>query len=75
MAPTYVARLRRSKDVILADACDRTGIAAELDAIEFYQDAHRCLSPGGVFVTNMCGDMNSCAAHVTKIRRCLEMIS
>lgn len=64
----YVARLGRSKDVILADACDRTGIAAELDAIEFYQDVHRCLSPGGVFVTNLCGGMNNCAAHVTKLR-------
>jgi spermidine synthase len=64
----YVARLGRSKDVILADACDRVGIAPELDAIEFYQDAHRCLSRGGVFVTNVCGDMNGCAAHVDKIR-------
>jgi spermidine synthase len=64
----YVARLGRSKDVILADACDRVGIAPELDAIEFYQDAHRCLSPEGVFVTNVCGDMNCCAAHIDKIR-------
>jgi spermidine synthase len=65
----YVARLGRSKDVILADACDRTGIAAELDAIEFYQDVHRCLSPGGVFVINLCSGMINCAAHVTKIRQ------
>jgi spermidine synthase len=64
----YVARLGRSKDVILADACDRVGIAPELDTIEFYQDAYRCLSRGGVFVTNLCGDMNCCAAHVAKIR-------
>jgi spermidine synthase len=64
----YVARLSRSKDVILADACDRVGIAPELDAIEFYQDAHRGLSRGGVFVTNVCGDMNCCTAHVVKIR-------
>ena len=65
---TYVGRLKRSKDVILADACDRRGIAPELDAIEFYRDAHRCLTPGGVLVTNMCSDTNNCAAHVTKIR-------
>jgi spermidine synthase len=64
----YLARLGRSKDVILADACDREGIAPEFDAIEFYQDAHRCLSGGGVFVANMCGDLNRCAAHVGKIR-------
>ena len=64
----YVASLPRTKDVILADACDRTGIAAELDAIEFYQGVHRCLSPGGVFVTNLCGGMKNCATHVTKMR-------
>ena len=66
---TYVERLQRPKDVILADACNRTGIAPEFDAIEFYRDAHRCLSPGGVLVTNMCSDMNNCAKHITKIRK------
>jgi spermidine synthase len=64
----YVARLERSKDVILADACDRVGIAPELDTIAFYRDAHRCLSREGVFVTNLCGDMDDCAGHVDKIR-------
>lgn len=64
----YVARLKRSKDVILADACDGRGVAPELDAIEFYQDAYRGLRPGGIFVTNMCGDKSNCAAHITKIR-------
>jgi spermidine synthase len=63
----YVARLRLLKDVILADACDARGVAPELDAIEFYQDAYRGLRPGGIFVTNMCGDMSNCAAHITKI--------
>ena len=64
----YVARLRLSKDVILADACDGRGVAPELDAIEFYRDAYRGLRPGGIFVTNMCGDKSNCAAHITKIR-------
>ncbi len=64
----YVARLRRSKDVILADACDRVGIAPEFDTLEFYQDTYRCLSRGGVFVTNLCGDTEGCATHVAKIR-------
>jgi spermidine synthase len=64
----YVARLRLTKDVILADACNRVGIAPELDAIEFYQHAYRCLSHGGVFVTNLCSDIDGCAAHVAKIR-------
>jgi spermidine synthase len=64
----YVARLERSKDVILADACDRVGIAPELDTIKFYEDVRRCLSRGGVFVTNMCGDRKNCTAHLDKIR-------
>src|SRR5579872_1090704 len=64
----YVARLGRPKDVILLDACDREGLAPELDALEFYQNAHSLLSPGGVFVANICGDLNACTAHVDKIR-------
>jgi spermidine synthase len=52
----YVAELGPGKDVILADACNRAGTAPALDAIEFYQSAWRCLSPGGVFVMNLCGD-------------------
>jgi spermidine synthase len=63
----YMASRARSKDVILVDACDRSGIAPELDAIEFYQDAHRCLANGGVFVTNLCSDMNDYAAHLLKL--------
>jgi spermidine synthase len=64
----YVARLGRSKDVIMADACDHEGIAPELDAIEFYQNAHRCLSRGGVFVANICGDQDGWTPHIAKIR-------
>jgi len=64
----YVARLESSKDVILADACNRVGVAPELGTIAFYRDAYGCLSRRGVFVTNLCGDRNSCAAHVAKIR-------
>lgn len=64
----YVERLGLSQDVILADACDRGGIAPELDAIEFYQAARRCLFGGGVFVANMCGDPDDWAKHIAKIR-------
>lgn len=64
---TYVARLNQSKDVILADVCDRAGIAPEFNAIEFYQDIHRSLSPGGVFVINMCSDIDCYLAHLAKI--------
>jgi spermidine synthase len=68
----YVARLPPGEDVILADACDRTGVAPELDAVEFYQNAHRCLSPGGVFVINVCGDTHSRSAHLLKIRNAFD---
>jgi spermidine synthase len=64
----YVSQLIPRKDVILADACDRVGVAPGLDAIEFYQNVRRCLSPQGVFVINVCGDMHSRAAHMLKIR-------
>jgi spermidine synthase len=67
-AAEYVARLGLSQDVILADACDRDGIAPTLNAIEFYRNAHRCLFSGGVFVANICGDPDHSAEHVGKIR-------
>jgi spermidine synthase len=68
----YVAQLPPCKDVILADACDRTGIAPELGAVEFYRHAHRCLSPGGVFVANVCGNRDSQMAHILKIRNAFD---
>jgi spermidine synthase len=67
-AADYVARLGCSEDVILADACDHEGIAPELDSIEFYENARRCLSGTGMFVANMCGDRYEWAAHIGKIR-------
>jgi spermidine synthase len=67
-AADYVARLGCSEDVILADACDHDGIAPELDTVEFYQNVRRSLSGTGVFVANICGDLNDSAAHLGKIR-------
>ena len=64
----YMSHLKRSKDIILADACDRAGVAPGLDAVEFYENARRCLSRGGVFVANMCSDRTGSAAHLLKIR-------
>ena len=65
---SYVAHLNRSKDVILADACDRAGVAPQFNTIEFYQDARRCLSPRGLLVINMCSEIDVCIAHLAKIR-------
>ena len=66
-AARYVARLGLVKDVILADACDRTGVAPALGTLAFYQHAYRRLSSHGVFVGNLCGDTD-CTTHLTKIR-------
>ena len=68
-AAAYVAQLAPMKDVILVDACDRAGVAAELDILEFYENARRCLTPGGVFVINVCGDWQNRTAHLLKIRQ------
>jgi spermidine synthase len=65
---TYVSDSGRQKDVILADACNHAGIAPELDALEFYQNARRRLSDAGVFVLNLCGDRPSWPSHLLKLR-------
>ncbi len=67
-AASYLAQLEQQKDVILADACDHAGIAQQLNGLEFYRNAWRCLSPQGVFVANLCGDANTRTAHLAKIR-------
>jgi spermidine synthase len=68
----YVSGLTTCKDVILADACDRSGLAVGLDSVEFYREARRRLSPDGVFVTNLCGDRFTTAAHLRKLREAFD---
>lgn len=63
----YISEPTHCKDVILADACDRRGIAADLASVEFYRNARNRLSTDGVFVVNVCGDKDSNAAHLTKL--------
>lgn len=65
----YVAQISPCKDVILVDACARAGIAPELDAIEFHQNARRCLTPEGVFVLNVCGHPYGESAHMLRVRQ------
>jgi spermidine synthase len=40
--------------------------------VEFYRNARRCLAPGGVFVTNVCGNASAKAAHLTKLRNAFD---
>jgi spermidine synthase len=68
-AVAYVSCLGRRKDVILVDACDRSGVAPQLDTLDFYSSAWRRLTRRGVFVANLCSDPFKCGAHLTKIRR------
>jgi spermidine synthase len=65
---SYIAGVGPGKDVILADACDRNGVAPELHSVEFYHSAWRRLSPGGVFVMNLCADRLGAASLLAKIR-------
>jgi spermidine synthase len=64
----YLSVPTHNKDVILADACDRKGIAADLDTVDFYRNARSRLSADGVFVVNVCGDRDSTAAHLANLR-------
>ena len=67
-AVAHVASLSAGMDVVLADACDRNGIAGEFNSAAFYRHARNSLAPGGVFVTNVCGDDDVCAQHLLKLR-------
>jgi spermidine synthase len=65
----YVAEPGRDKDVILVDACDRNGLAPQLNALEFYQHAWRRLTPAGVLVLNLCGERANWASHMAKLQQ------
>jgi spermidine synthase len=65
----YVAGLRANVDVILADACDQSGIAARFNSMTFYRNARKCLARGGLFVSNICGDERACLDHLSKMRK------
>ena len=69
---SYVSTSTHRKDVILADACDRKGIAAAIASVEFYRNARSRLSANGVFVVNVCGDKDAIAAHLTKLRNAFD---
>jgi len=68
----YVSASAHQKDVILADACDRKGVAADLDSVEFYRNARGRLAADGVFVVNLCGEKDSIAAHLAKLRNAFD---
>lgn len=66
---SYIGKVAAPKDVILVDACDRVGLAPELNALDFYRSAYKALAPGGVLVANVCGNVHDRAAHCLRIRQ------
>jgi spermidine synthase len=65
----YLKHLGRTTDVILVDACDRNGVAPEIDTTDFYEQVRWCcLSSGGVLVANLCSDPNRSTAHLARMR-------
>jgi spermidine synthase len=63
-AGDYVAGLRKRVDVLMVDAFDRWGIPSSLGNPEFYRNARRCISPGGIFVINLAGDQSVYLRHL-----------
>lgn len=68
----YMSASAHRKDVILADACDRKGMAADLGSVEFYRNARSRLSDDGIFVVNVCGELDATAAHLANLREAFD---
>jgi spermidine synthase len=64
----YVALHGPQKDVILLDAYDRQGAAPGVAAAQFYANARRRLSVGGLLVVNVHGDTYERAGEFARIR-------
>jgi spermidine synthase len=64
----YIARRAPREDIIIVDACDRTGLSATLSAHDFYPNLRRRLTLMGVLVVNLCGDESDVENHIARIR-------
>ena len=64
----YVAFRGRRKDIILVDTYDRHGAAPGLASAQFYLNARRRLTLGGVLVMNIHGDAHERADEFARIR-------
>lgn len=54
-------------DVLMVDAFGSDGVAEELASFEFYENARRRLSAGGVLVMNIAGDRETYGRHVERL--------
>jgi spermidine synthase len=64
----YVAGRAPRNDIIILDACDRTGLSPTLAAPDLYSNLRRHLTVGGVLVVNMCGDESDVESHIARMR-------
>jgi spermidine synthase len=64
----YIARRAPREDIIIVDACDRTGLSPTLSAHDFYPNLRRRLTLMGVLVVNLCGDESGVENHIARIR-------
>jgi spermidine synthase len=64
----YIAKRAPREDIILVDACDRTGLSPTLSAPDLYSNLRRRLNVDGVLVVNICGDETDVENHVARIR-------
>ena len=66
-AAQYVRQCNIKNDVVMIDAFDRNGFAAEVTSRGFYLDVRDALLPQGVMVANMVGPKAERAAHLEMI--------
>jgi spermidine synthase len=64
----YVAKRAPREDIIIVDACDRSGLSPTLAEPGFYSNLRRRLTTGGVLVINMCGDEADVEGHIARVR-------
>jgi spermidine synthase len=64
----YIARRAPREDIIIVDACDRTGLSPTLSAHDFYPNLRRRLTLMGVLVVNLCGNVTEVENHIARIR-------
>jgi spermidine synthase len=64
----YIARRAPREDIIIVDACDRTGLSPTLSAQDFYPNLRRRLTVSGVLVVNLCGEESDVENHIARIR-------
>jgi spermidine synthase len=64
----FVRRADEEFDILLVDGFDRQGQPAQLCSQRFYDDCHAALSPDGIMVVNLLGDVLETGTWLDRIR-------